>query len=127
LRSDKEIKEFIDSREALTQRELMLFMHNTMDFQIRYTRDLKWWAYVLDTKDWQKLKAYKHFKINEKNIKSGHYNEYKKIYFKDERIRNSGVRGNRKLLKSIYDIHVSLSSIKRYRRYIKNEQTTLKQ
>lgn len=61
MRTDEEIKKFIDEREVLTRTELSKFIYGYK--QLGNSRSLKWWLYVLETKDLTKLKEFAKDKI----------------------------------------------------------------
>lgn len=63
MKQDWEIKKFIDENEVLTQSELRIFMYGYRNGKFP-TRFLEWWTYVLETKDWVKMKQHKENKIN---------------------------------------------------------------
>lgn len=126
MKTDKEIKEFIDSREVLTQNELSHFMYGHSCPVITYAKNGKeyqnkimgWWGYVLKTKDWGKLRKYK----KSHTIGFGRYSHFhkdKKIiekivkkYFGNKRLTLSDVR---ELLKEKYNIAVSAHTLDNYR------------
>ena len=94
MKTDAEIKEWIDSREAFTQNELSKFIHGYKINNNKLTR--KWWAYVLETKDWTALKDYR----NKKN-RLDYFERFYKIYKKDKRLQECGCRKAKKILKEL--------------------------
>ena len=95
MKSEQEIKDFIDSKEALTFNELQRFVKgrttgNPSELERRM------WSYVLATKDCKTLREYK-LKVYTHNIELS-FDEFNKIYNKDERFQKYGRRRIRKLL-----------------------------
>ena len=115
-RTDEEIKAWIDAREALTAKELMRFMYFIPEGQklISHTHSgmMKWWKYVLATKNWEKLNEYRENKI--KHSGDEKFKKYQEIYGKDERIRKAGVNKRQEILDRIYKFHLSLSTLSKY-------------
>lgn len=120
MKTDSEIKEFIDSKEALTQKELAEWMY---DNKWRSTQRLyKWWDYVLQTKNWDDLKEYRDNKINNGNPKTeerARFKEYLKLYNSDGRISKNGKRYISKLLKEVYNFEIPYVTIGRYNKLIR--------
>ncbi len=106
LKSDEEIKDFIDSRKALTKRELSVFIYGQKSGNPRVD---KFWGYVLETKNWKDLKEYQR-KKNRLDI----FENFKKIYKKDKRLQENGIKNITKLLKEIYNIKLSYSTLSKY-------------
>ena len=78
MKTDAEIKEFIDGREALTKCELMRFMYlGFVKNQGCMTRPQakRWWFYVLETKKWEVLKEYKKEKMLLTAVNTGESNK----------------------------------------------------
>lgn len=115
-RSDKEILEFINNKGVLTHNELKLFIYGEL-WGSRRTR--YWWNYVIQNKNWKKLKIYSLSKQNH-NSKQDLFH---KIYIKDKRFREVGHRKVRNMLKNIYNINLSPTTIKKY---LKNERQNTK-
>jgi len=76
MKTDEEIKEFIDGREALTQSELSQFIYGSSrslsNYRPKWGRDYdnksiaKWWGYAIKHKDWGKMREYKKYKMRAK-------------------------------------------------------------
>lgn len=121
-RTDKEIKEWIDSKDVLTRRELTMFMQPGRKTRGNETnvRFCKWWDYVLKTKDWNKLKEYAADKVKS-NLNKERFEEFVKLYKSDIRIREYGkVRGS-KYLKKKYNLELHPTTLKRYKEYVQQE------
>ena len=126
MKSDEEIKEFIDNKEALTQSDLIRFMYNKTGYITNGTpflknRVRKWWDYVLETKDWVKLKEYRENINNNANKKVERLEQVRKIYQADKRLQEFGKRRIRNLLKEVYDLDIPLPSLARYIKELKQE------
>lgn len=120
MKTDKEIRDFIDSKEVLTQRELNEFIYGYWKTVIPGTTIYKYWQYVLQTKDWKKLRNYRENKINFTNFKMENFNKYKEIYEKDSRIRERGSRYAQRILEQVYKFHLARNIIISYKRKIEN-------
>jgi hypothetical protein len=118
MKCDNEIKQWIDEREVLTKNELSRYMFNCRTHGNQRLRS--WWNYVLETKDWAKLKEY-----NELKNRKGQPERFKKfveIYNNDSRFAKLGKRYTMRLLLELYDFKLSLATAGRYLREIR--QTT---
>jgi len=127
MKTDTEIKEFIDDREALTQSDLVRFMYNktgriTTGSVFLKNRCREWWDYVLETKDWIKLKEYKEDILKNGNKKVERLEQVRKIYQTDKRLQEFGKRRIRNLLIEVYDLDIPLPSLARYIKELKQEQ-----
>lgn len=125
-KTDDSIKEFIDSKEVLTMRELVGFMYpeNTKyNWKRSYSnpRIAKYWNYVLETKNWAKIKNHINYKIKNGNFNRKNFNKYKEIYDMDERIRTCGTRRAQRLLMNIYKFHLARSVISNYNKRIHDD------
>ena len=131
MKTDAEIKEFIDGREALTIREVNIFLHpNWNNASISKSLSCKssgklrrWWQYVLETKEWQKLREHKEYKINNANQKGERFDKFRKIYQSDQRMQEFGKRRIRNLLIKVYDLDIPLATLGRYIKELKNATT----
>lgn len=115
MRNEEEIKKFIDEKEVLTMLELAMFVYERPERNTKKTKILKWWGYVLETKDWKKLKEYninKQTKHHEERFK-----KFREIYIKDERMKQ-GQRKQRKLLNDVYGLSYSGATISKYNQII---------
>ena len=125
MKSDEEIKEFIDNKEALTATELTKFIYPDWNknsikkgMSQKY-RVAKWWEYVLNTKNWEKLREYKEQKITNGNKNIERFNRFREIYLTDPRFREIGRRRASKLIKRIYGFDIPVSTMERYLKAIK--------
>lgn len=117
MKSEKEIKEFIDSKEVITQRELNKFIYGYTGGD-RNSKFRHWWDYVLKTKDWKKLKEYRDKKIT--SLNNGKFETFKKLYDKDERLRMYGTKRQKKLLLNIYGLDYGRTTLAAYNKKLKN-------
>ncbi len=124
MRSDEETKEFIDSKEVITRTELSMFMYGYKKPSAE-CRIVKWWDYVLQTKDWDKLKKYRTAKINHTDIPCDRYNKIKQIYLTDPRLKNTGKRTTRRILRDVYKICLSDTTVSRYLKKIRRGNETV--
>ena len=127
MKTDQEIKEFIDDREALTQSDLVRFAYNktgriTGGALFLRNRLRKWWDYVLETKDWEELRRYKEDILKNANKKVERLEQVRKIYQTDKRLQEFGKRRIRNLLIEVYDLDIPLPSLARYIKELKQEQ-----
>jgi len=125
LKTDTEIKDWIDEREVLTQNELSRFMWGyvgsyslTKNGKVHQTKLGAWWDYVLNSKNLEKLKQYKQNKIyaNKQNF---HKQKDKicEILKTDERFVCPAEKAI-PLFKKIYKINVSEHAINKYKKEI---------
>jgi len=107
MKSDAEIKQWIDSKEAITKKELSIFIYGYWKNSLRLVK--KWWDYILENKDWRKQREYK-----EKRIKNGSlkFPQVPEILKTDKRFFNIGVKKTVKLLKQIYNIEIGNTTIR---------------
>ena len=121
--TDEEIKNFIDSRDVLTVQELYRFVFP--DQKTKYGKIegklVRWWEYVLKTKDWKLLREYREKKINEGNFNHKNFNKYKDIHEKDTRVRESGTRRTQAILREVYDLKLARSVISSYKRKLNGQ------
>jgi len=119
MKTEAEIKDFIDSRKVLTTIELSKFIlgYKSLNYAIVKT----WWFYVLQTKDLEELQKYKAQKIREAHK----YREYDshpqkktvlKLMKKDIRLKNAGTRKMSEYLLRFYNIKISRIALKRWRK-----------
>ena len=120
MRTDEEIKEWIDSREALTKNELYEFKRGHKRYGGRDNVWLKkWWDYVLKTKDWEKLREYREHKIENWNVNTDKYKRFHEIIEEDKRLLVFGSRYLKKWLKKHYNLELARSTIQRYKNVYK--------
>ena len=112
MKSNEEIISFIDSKEAITERELKLFMYGYCSGRKKATFH-KYWNYVLNTKDWKKLKEYAKYKEYD-NGKFDKRNKYFELQKSDVRLQTLGSKEQSKLLKRIYNLDYNRQTIRRY-------------
>ena len=126
MKTDAEIKEFIDGREVLTQTDLTRFIYpiwneNSIKKGMSQKYRVKgWWQYVLETKEWQKLRENKEYKQRTNNLKVERFNKFRKIYQSDQRMQEFGKRRIRNLLIKVYDLDIPLATLGRYIKDLKN-------
>jgi len=125
-KTEAEIKEFIDSREVLMKSELIRFIYPNYDYKKAggyYTKlkFLRWWDYVLQTKDWAKLKEHRNYREKNANKKGERFNRVREIYKTDNRLQEFGKRRIRNLLIKVYDLDIPLASLARYLKELKQE------
>jgi hypothetical protein len=122
-KTDKEIIDWIDSKEVLTQNELMRFMYNSTHNGGGMPGSGRWrkfWQYVLETKDWVKLREYRDAKMKVDWYSNNHnYQLFKKAYGNDPRFKGIGKRKAKRLFEDIYKIKLSISTIGRYIKQIR--------
>jgi len=118
MKTDNEIKEWIDSREVVTQTELIKFMYGYYT-GVRKQKFTEWWAYIIETKDLVKLRQYSTDKQLRGNRNMELFNKVKSVYTEDPRLQQSGCKSGIKLLKTIYGIEVALTTYKAYLKQIK--------
>lgn len=119
--TDTEIKNFIDSREALTQRELSLFIFGDSRSLTCSAELTKWWGYVIDTKGLVKINEHRKQKITRGGEEL--FNLVKEKYNNDIRLRELGYKSGCKLLKKLYGINIGAETYRTYRKCINSQQT----
>ncbi len=116
MKSEKEIKDWIDSKKVLTKVELTGFLYGE-DKKRTYTNTtvtIRYWGYVLRTKNMKKLREYRDERIKEGNHRKD-CNFLRDIIKKDERFR-CGSRKAVKLMKDVYGIKIRRSVVTNYLR-----------
>lgn len=108
MKSELEIKEFIDSREVLSKNELGRFIYG---YKNSHELTLKWWLYVLHNKNLVKLKKYQ----KEKETHNSQKERILGLISKDKRLRECGTRKMIKILNEIYNIKTNRRSIQHWR------------
>jgi len=119
LRTDKEIKDFIDSKEALTQKELSMFIYG-YNSKTNSNKTLRYWDYVLATKDLVKLKQHKISREHHTDILDPIIERIQGIYRTDCRFNSLGHKSAFKLFKKIYGIDCCESTFRKYHKKVKN-------
>lgn len=115
MKTDQEIKDFIDNREVLTRGEIAEFIYGRKNkHSTSSPRINKYWLYVLQTKNMLKLREYAERKIRIGNHR-GDAERIRTIIAEDERF-NCGSRKAFKLMKDIYNIHISRNIVRNYLR-----------
>jgi len=108
LKSDTEIQAWIDSKDAMTQNELCMYLCGHRGKQTKLF--LKWWDYVLDTKNWKTLTEHRNKKINAGFPPNDKRKEQiEQLFTKDIRLQTSGYKTGTKILNNVYGISVSRS------------------
>ena len=110
----------------MTQSDLIRFVYDKTGrlaggFLFSRNKLRGWWDYVLETKDWIKLKEYKENIINNGNKKVERLDKVRKIYQTDKRLQEFGKRRIRNLLIEVYDLDIPLPSLARYIKELKQE------
>ena len=120
--SDKDVKDFIDSRKVLTKVELFKFIYPKSKLNWHGGCRLeRWWDYVLKTKKWKELREYRDNKISIGSSR-GIYEPFMNIYNSDPRAKGAGKRTMLKLC-HLHGLNISLSTIQRYLREIRQDRT----
>ena len=122
IKTDEVIKEFIDSKEALTKIELSKFIYGYKTSGQKGNPILiRWWIYALETKDWAKLKEYQKKKINDNNESRRviDLEIVKRIYNTDPRVNNCGFKKFTTILKNVYGYKVSVKTVGNYLKQIR--------
>lgn len=114
MKTDEEIKDFIDSREVLTRIELVEFIYGQKNkrHKTAFPKVQKYWLYVLQTKDMVKLRKYAEEKIRIGNHRKD-AERIRTIIAEDERF-NCGSKKASKLMNDIYNIRISRSIVNNY-------------
>ena len=121
MKTDEEIKKFIDSKNVLTQKELGNFIYGHRKGNGKLSgRWLEWWQYVLDTKDWKELREYRDNLITKHH--KNRFETFREIYKKDKRISGFGIRKQLKILETIYGLHYSNSTLSKYNNLLCSQQ-----
>jgi hypothetical protein len=112
-KTDEEIKKFIDNNEVLTVNELEKFIYNNKRGAMVTIN--RWWGYVLETKDWVKLREYREKKILDciKNNTKLAYEKFVEIYNSDIRFKGKGFKSSQKILNEVYGYDVGRSTVQR--------------
>ena len=128
MKTDKEIKDWIDKQDVLTRADLRRFMYPTLGYNRIGTKSKprfnKFWDYVLSTKDWEKLREYKESRISfggKSNLDKDKFNKYKKAFESDIRIREAGKRLSQKLLEQHFSLKIGTSTIQRYKKCLQKD------
>ena len=95
--------------------ELTNFMYGSWKDSPRLKR---WWVYVLETKDWVKLREYKEHKINTR-AGTDHQPKLLELAKQDKRLTEFGKRKLKTFLKEYYDMEISLSTAQRFLKTIR--------
>lgn len=129
MKTDQEIKEFIDGREVLIRRDLVKFMYRKYNGGCLHSKRLiKFWNYVLKTKSWEDLRKYQDKRNRSGGNKKGDkykrikFDKYCEIYKKDKRLEEFGLNRATKLLENIYGLKLSPIAVYHYKKEIKCTQ-----
>lgn len=121
MKSESEIKEFIDSREVLTKYELVQFIYgerNRGELKANITR--KFWEYTLATKDWKSLKKYQQLRIRIGG-RPDFISKLTKISKSDKRLLEFGRYKLTQLLKDQYNITISRATAGKFIKQIRGK------
>jgi len=112
LKTDTEIKDWIDEREVLTQSELSMFIYGYKKASCH-----RHWDYVLETKNIKSLKEYKNYVYANRPLMTHRHKEIICDILKVNSgvIKKWGARRIVKWFKEIYNIDVGRTTIKKYR------------
>lgn len=114
MKSEAEIKRYIDSRKVLTKNELGRFIYG---YKNNTVLTEKWWIYVLQTKDLKELYNEKQRRIKYKNHNKSHKDKQRilELLKKDIRLKNAGTRKQTEYLLRFYNIKVSRRTLMKWR------------
>lgn len=116
MKSEAEIKRYIDSRKVLTKNELGRFIYG---YKNNTVLTEKWWIYVLQTKDLKELYNEKQRRIKYENKKHNKSHKDKQrileLLKKDIRLKNAGTRKQTEYLLRFYNIKVSRRTLMKWR------------
>lgn len=120
-KTKQEVIDFIDSKKAVTQRELLFFYYNDVGRRINKNKMLlECWVYALKKFGYKKLADYREHKIN--NHFEHREKAFLKIYKTDKRFKEIGYKKARKILLNVYGLSYGLTTIGRYYRKLKTKQ-----
>lgn len=119
MKTDEEIKQWIDEREVLTKIELSKFIYgvNGRNY-VTKNKTNRWWNYALKTKQWDKLREHRDYKMNNPRTDL-RYKQVHDLMQKDIRFKDVGKRRAQSLIKSIYKLDIPLATVGRYLRKIR--------
>lgn len=120
MKSDPEIKEWIDSKEALTKNELGKFIYGYKASTVSPKVE-KYWLYVIETKDLMKLKKYAYDKEQHKDRLDPILERIAGIYRTDPRFNSIGGKSAYKLFKRLYGVDCKERTFQKYHKKVKNE------
>jgi len=117
--TDTEIKQYIDSREALSKNDLSKFIYG---YPRATTTTLvnKYWLYVIETKDLMKLKKYAYDKEQHKDRLDPILERIAGIYRTDPRFNSLGGKASYKLFKRLYGVDCAERTFQNYHKKVKN-------
>lgn len=118
MKSDKEIVDFIDSKEALTKVELSRFIYGYKSTNTKKVND--YWLYVIKTKDLMKLKVHAYDKETHKDRLDPILERIQGIYRTDPRFNSIGGKSAYKLFKRLYGIDCVERTFQKYHKQVKN-------
>lgn len=120
MKSDNEIKEWIDSREVMTMRELAAFLYGKGNRSTGNPRFLLWWGYVLQTKNLTDLKLHRERKIITQGgwgmVSPERVQRAREIILSDPRLLASGYKRGLRILENVYGIKMSITTYKKIKR-----------
>lgn len=114
MKTNEEIKKFIDSKTVLTKSELCIFFYGEDRHSGLTPRLQKWWDYVLETKNLVALKLYREQKI--RNFPNENFFKFRDLYLKDKRFQIFGTRKLQRLLKEVYNLNFTRNTIHSYKK-----------
>lgn len=121
MKNEIEIKKFIDKRKALTKKELIQYIYDIYGgANYRSKIFLKWWNYVLKTKNWKDLRE-----LFEQREKLDKFKKFKEIIKKDKRVLELGCDRGIRFLYKHYNFKISVPTFTKYKALCTNSQNKL--
>ena len=116
--TDTEIKQYIDSRDVLTQKELSKFIFGYWSSGSKRLKE--YWLYVIETKDLMKLKKYAYDKEQHKDRLDPILERIAGIYRTDPRFNSLGGKASYKLFKRLYGVDCAERTFQNYHKKVKS-------
>lgn len=124
MKTDQEIKDWIDEREVFCKKELIIFMFNKNNGgRLHNKRFIGFWDYVLETKDWGKLKKYiRHKNFGSNGAKKGDkyyrkkFKKFEEVYKSDKRLAEMGCVRTSNFLNAFYNLELNPATIIKYKK-----------
>ena len=117
LKTDQEIKEFIDSKEVLSKNDLGRFVYGHKASSNSVIN--RHWLYVIQTKDLIKLKKYAYDKEQHKDRLDPILERIAGIYRTDPRFNSIGGKSAYKLFKRLYGVDCTERTFQKYHKQVK--------
>lgn len=119
IKTDPEIKQWIDSREVVTKSELSQFIYGYNSTNTQKVN--RYWLYVLDTKDLAKLKKYAYDKETHNDRLNPILERIAGIYRTDPRFNSLGGKASYKLFNRLYGVDCNERTFQKYHKKVKYE------